>query len=72
LISDHAVDSTNEICRNLDILMMVAANAKEREQSDWQGLFEKADRRYKYIGAKRPEGSRLWIIEAVWEGEIEA
>jgi len=52
--------------------MMVAVNAKGREQADWQGLFEKADRRYKYLDAKRPEGSRLWIIEAVWVGEAEA
>jgi hypothetical protein len=29
--------------------MMVAMNAKEREESDWQALFEKADSRYKYL-----------------------
>jgi hypothetical protein len=48
--------------------MMVAMNAKEREESDWQELFEKADPRFKYLGAKCPEGSRLWLIEAEWEG----
>jgi hypothetical protein len=48
--------------------MMVAMNAKEREQADWQALFEKADPRFKYLGAKKPEGSRMWIIEAMWEG----
>lgn len=49
--------------------MMVAMNAREREEADWKALFEKADPRYKYLGAKRPEGSRMWLIEAVWEGE---
>jgi hypothetical protein len=32
--------------------MMVAMNAKEREESDWQALFEKADSRYKVFGSK--------------------
>lgn len=51
--------------------MMVAMNAKERAEADWQALFKKADHRYKYLGAKKPEGSRMWLIEAVWEGEQE-
>jgi hypothetical protein len=46
--------------------MMVAMNAKEREEGDWEALFEKADPRFKYLGAKRPEGSRMWLIEAEW------
>jgi hypothetical protein len=55
-------------CRNIDVCMMVAMNAKEREEGDWEALFQKADPRYKYLGAKRPEGSRMCIIEAEWEG----
>jgi hypothetical protein len=49
--------------------MLVTMNAKEREESDWKALFEKADRRFRYVGAKKPERSLMWIIEAVWEGE---
>jgi hypothetical protein len=48
--------------------MMVAMNAKEREEGDWEALFQKADPRYKYLGARRPEGSRMCIIVAEWEG----
>lgn len=51
--------------------MMVAMNAKEREETDWEALFEKADSRFKYLGAKRPLGSRMWLIEAEWEGVME-
>jgi hypothetical protein len=51
--------------------MMVAMNAKEREEGDWEALFEKADPRFKYVGAKRPDGSRMWLIEAEWEGSKE-
>jgi hypothetical protein len=51
--------------------MMVAMNAKEREEGDWETLFEKADPRFKYLGAKRPEGSRMWLIEAEWDGTKE-
>jgi len=57
--------------RNVDICMMVAMNAKEREEGDWEALFEKADPRFKYLGAKRPTGSRMMIIEAEWEGAKE-
>jgi hypothetical protein len=52
--------------------MMIAMNAKEREDADWRALFEKADPRYKYLGAKLPEGSRMGLIEAVWKGEEES
>lgn len=55
--------------RNVDVAMLLTMNAKEREQADWQALFEKADARFKYLGARRPEGSHMWIIEAVWEGD---
>ena len=54
--------------RNIDICMMVAMNAKEREEGDWETLFEQADPRFKYLGAKRPEGSRMSIIVAEWTG----
>lgn len=56
------------ICRNIDITMMVAMNAKEREEDDWAALLAAADPRYTHMGAKRPAGSRMMIIEAMWEG----
>lgn len=46
---------------------MCLTNSKEREQEDWRSLFEEADPRFKWLGAKLPEGSRLWIIDSVWE-----
>jgi hypothetical protein len=49
--------------------MMVAANAKEREEGDWRALFEKADPRFKYLGVKRPAGSRMALVEAAWKHE---
>lgn len=47
---------------------MVAMNAKEREEADWEELFKKADSRFKYLSATRPTGSRMMLIEAEWEG----
>ena len=47
--------------------MMAVLNAKEREMDDWQILLEKADTRFRYLGARKAEGSRLWIIEAEWQ-----
>lgn len=46
---------------------MCLTNSKEREQEDWKALFEEADPRFKWRGAQLPEGSRLWIIDTVWE-----
>lgn len=62
-------DICSTLFRNLDICMMVAMNAKEREEGDWEALFQKADSRFKYLGAERPEGSRMSLIEAEWTGE---
>jgi hypothetical protein len=47
--------------------MMSLMNAKERGLEDWKALFQKADSRFKWNGGRRPDGSRLWIIEATWE-----
>jgi len=47
--------------------MLLIMNAKEREEDDWKGLFEKADPRFKYLGARQPQGSQMWIIEAIWD-----
>ncbi len=47
---------------------MVTMNAKEREEADWEALFQRADPRFKYLGAKTPEGSRMSLIEVEWAG----
>lgn len=55
--------------RNIDLTMMAALNAREREQGDFATLFSTADPKFKFLGARKPENSRMWIIEAVWEGD---
>lgn len=47
--------------------MMELQNSKERELDEWVKLFEQADPRFKFKGAKLPQGSRLWNIEVIWE-----
>lgn len=44
-------------------------NGKERDADDWSELFRNADSRFKINSIKRPPGSMLAIIEAVWEGK---
>ena len=48
--------------------MLSLFNAREREEKDWVGLFKQADSRFAEIKFKKPEGSSLAIIEAVWSG----
>lgn len=51
----------------MDITMLQLLNAKERGVDDWTELFKMADSRFKFLGAKQPAGSRMSIMEAVWE-----
>ncbi|KAF2742529.1 O-methyltransferase [Sporormia fimetaria CBS 119925] len=62
------VDSWDDkLLRSLDLCMMAMFNSKERTVEEWAGLFTEADPRYKFVSAKKPEGSLLWIIETVWQ-----
>jgi O-methyltransferase domain len=56
-----------KLLRSLDLCMMAMFNSKERTVEEWKALFQEADPRFRFLSAKRPEGSLLWIIEAVWE-----
>lgn len=62
----HAI-STDSPFRSMDLTMLALLNAKERDVSGWTDLFAQADPRYKFLGAKTPAGSRMSIMEAVWE-----
>jgi hypothetical protein len=50
----------------MDIVMLELLNAKERDIKNWEELFRMADSRFKFLGAKQPKGSRMSIMEAVW------
>ena len=52
----------------MDLTMMEIGNAKERDLEEWKALLEEADPKLKFRKVHEPEGSRLAIIEAVWEG----
>ena len=54
-------------CRLHDVIMQSMFDAKEREIEQWRKLFADADSRFRFIGVTQPEGSRLSIIELVWE-----
>ena len=49
--------------------MLVTVNSREREVDDWEALFTEADTRFKFLGARLPPKSRLWLIEAEWDPE---
>ncbi|KAI9729538.1 MAG: hypothetical protein M1834_006734 [Cirrosporium novae-zelandiae] len=67
--TDSAWDE--KITRTMDLVMLTLLNAQERTVSEWKSLFERADPRYKFLGASHPDGCRMWIIEARWDGEKE-
>lgn len=41
--------------------------SRERDLGAWERLFATADARFKFLGAKQPQESRLSIIEARFE-----
>ena len=47
--------------------MLEMHNGKERNSGDWAKLFQDADARFHYIGARLLAKSRLGLIEAVWK-----
>ena len=51
----------------MDLSMLTILNSRERERQDWQGLFERADPRFRFLGVTQPLGSKLAIIEASWQ-----
>ena len=50
----------------MDLTMKEIQNSQERELDEWKSLFERADPRFTFKGAMQPEGSALWLLEAVW------
>jgi hypothetical protein len=51
----------------MDLNMLSLLNAKERDADGYKQLFALADERYKFLGASTPKGSRMSIMEAVWD-----
>lgn len=47
--------------------MQQLLNAKERYADEWPKLFQTADTRFQYLGARQLAGGTWWIIEAVWK-----
>ncbi|KAH8800400.1 O-methyltransferase [Xylogone sp. PMI_703] len=75
LINDESVPEPGGVrwrderaTRGLDTIMLACMSGRERQTSDWELLFKKADPRFKYLGARAPPRSRLWLIEAEWMG----
>lgn len=58
---------TDRFYRSMDLTMLALLNAKERDVPGWIDLFAQADPRFKFLGAKTPAGSRMSIMEAVWD-----
>lgn len=53
---------------NMDIGMLQLLNAQQREMDEWPELFRRADARFHFLGARKPDGAVRWIIEAEWRG----
>lgn len=55
--------------RLMDISMKAFNNARERDVETWVTLFTMADPRFKFLGITVPQGARMAIIQAEWNGE---
>ncbi|KAF2822841.1 putative O-methyltransferase [Ophiobolus disseminans] len=54
--------------RAMDLTMLETGNARERELEEWQKLVASSDERFVWRGMRQPEGSRLAVLEWVWDG----
>lgn len=50
--------------------MLELQNSREREVDDWVNLLERADWRFKFLGATLPQGSKLHLLEVEWTGGV--
>ncbi len=76
VINDHCLPEPGretlwdeKIIRTMDLVMLSLLNAREREEGEFRQLFRVADEGFRFVGVVRPEGCRMSIVEAVWEGE---
>jgi hypothetical protein len=76
IVNDHCLPEPGQeslwdekIIRTMDLVMLTLLNAQERSEGEFRGLFEGVDKRYRFLGARRPEGCRMSILEAEWVGE---
>lgn len=57
-----------KVMRTMDLVMLTLLNAQERTEEEFKSLFQEADARFVFKGVSRPEGCRMSIVEAVWDG----
>ena len=76
VINDHCLKEAGEenqwdekIMRTMDLVMLTLLNAKERSEDEFRKLFGEASKEFRFLGARRTEGCRMGVVEAVWEGE---
>jgi SAM-dependent methyltransferase len=53
--------------RDSDITMMAVSNSQERDQDDWEELFQITDPKFKLEEVKRMEGAKLELIIVRWD-----
>ncbi|KAF1992194.1 S-adenosyl-L-methionine-dependent methyltransferase [Aulographum hederae CBS 113979] len=54
---------------SMDLIMLSIVNARERDVEGWRELFREADPGFRFLGATKPKGNMVWIMEAVWDPE---
>lgn len=79
IINDHCLREPGQenpwdekIMRRMDMVMLALLNAQERTEAEFRELFRMADEGFVFKGVTRPQGCRMSIIEAVWQGEDNA
>ncbi|KAI0123919.1 S-adenosyl-L-methionine-dependent methyltransferase [Xylariales sp. AK1849] len=53
--------------RNIDFGMLILFNSKIRDVEEWKEVITQSDQRFKVTDVRYPEGSRLSLIEIVWQ-----
>lgn len=61
--------SMHQFGTSTDLRMMALFNAKERPVAFWEGIFARADERFKVQRIECKALSYMVVIEAVWDGE---
>ncbi|KAI1092133.1 S-adenosyl-L-methionine-dependent methyltransferase [Rostrohypoxylon terebratum] len=73
IVSDYVVPESGTtsrykegLVRGFDLAMMELFNSREREEKDWERLFDEADSRFRFEGVRTVPGADLAFISATW------
>ena len=67
LVDGPTKDLSNRFGLQMDMIMLIGVNARERTAEDFKRVLKESDPRFSLEGIHKPEGSAMSLVEIVWK-----